>query len=94
MPAAGWRGWAGPLGVTALAALLRLPNLGQPAELVFDETYYAKDAIGLLRYGTEQETVEDANERILASNGDIETLDIFTGDPSYVVHPPLGKWLM
>ena len=94
MPAAGWRGWAGPLGVTALAALLRLPNLGQPAELVFDETYYAKDAIGLLRYGTEQETVEDANERILASNGDIETLDIFTGDPSYVVHPPLGKWII
>lgn len=94
MPVGGWRGWAGPLGVAALALLLRLPSLGRPADLVFDETYYAKDAIGMLRYGTEQETVEDANERILASNGDIAALDIFTGDPSYVVHPPLGKWII
>ena len=94
MPAGGWRGWAGPLGVTALATLLRLPYLGRPNDLIFDETYYAKDAIALLRFGTEQKTVDDANERILASDGNIANLDIFTGDPSYVVHPPLGKWII
>lgn len=90
----GWRGWAGPLAVTAVAALLRWPRLGQPAELVFDETYYAKDALSLLRFGYERSFVEGANDIIVASNGDIATLDVFTNAPAYVVHPPLGKWII
>lgn len=94
MPTGGLRGWLGPIAVTALAALLRIPNLGRPNDLVFDETYYAKDALGLLRFGTEQETVDGANELILGSNGNPSSTDIFTGDPSYVVHPPLGKWII
>lgn len=94
MPAGGWRGWLGPIAVTVLAAGLRIPNLGRPNDLVFDETYYAKDALGLLRFGTEQETVAGANELILGSNGTPASTDIFTGDPSYVVHPPLGKWII
>ena len=32
------------LAVTALAAGLRLFQLGRPAQLMFDEVYYAKDA--------------------------------------------------
>jgi len=93
MPAGGWRGWIGPITVTLLAAALRLPSLGRPNELVFDETYYVKDALGMLRYGTEQKVVEGADELILAAGGDVG-VDIFTGEGSYVVHPPLGKWII
>lgn len=37
-------GWLAPLLVTALAAVLRLANVGHPHQLAFDETYYVKDA--------------------------------------------------
>ncbi len=36
--------------------------------------------------------VEDANDLILGSDGNWRILDLFTGDPEFVVHPPLGKW--
>ena len=89
----GWAGWRGPLAVTGLAALLRLPNLGTPHALVFDETYYAKDALSLLNFGVERKFVEGANEKLLASDG-VNYLDIFTTEPSYIVHPPIGKWVI
>ena len=89
----GWFSWLGPLGATALAALIRLPNLGRPHELVFDETYYAKDALSLLNFGVERKFVEGANEKLLATDGN-NYLSIFTADPAYVVHPPIGKWVI
>lgn len=89
----GWAGWRGPLAATGLAALLRLPNLGTPHALVFDETYYAKDALSLLNFGVERKFVEGANEKLLASDGH-NYLDIFTTEPSYIVHPPIGKWVI
>lgn len=72
-----------------LAALLRFQNLGKPHALIFDETYYAKDAYSLLKYGYEIDTVKDANEKILAG-----ITDVFNGNASYVVHPPFGKWVI
>ncbi len=62
----GWAGWRGPLAATGVAALLRLPNLGTPHALVFDETYYAKDALSLLNFGVEKKFVDGANELLLA----------------------------
>lgn len=94
MPSGGWRGWLGPLLAGAAAAALRLPQLGTPHAIAFDETYYAKDALSLLLYGHERQTVEGANETLLAGDGSLDTLDIFKDAPSYVVHPPLGKWLI
>jgi len=82
-------GWIGALAVTALAGFLRFWNLGQPRVFVFDETYYAKDAYALLQYGHEQDYVKNADEKIL--KGD---LDVFADSASYVVHPPLGKWVI
>lgn len=73
---------------------MRLWHIGQPHEFVFDETYYAKDALGLLRFGSEQGTVEDANEILLHSRPDAWSADVFTGAPSFIVHPPFGKWLI
>ena len=82
-------GWLGPLAVTVLAGILRFWHLGQPKQFVFDETYYAKDAYGLLTYGHEQDFVDHADRMILNGN-----LDVFGSGAEFVVHPPLGKWLI
>jgi dolichyl-phosphate-mannose--protein O-mannosyl transferase len=89
----GWAGWRGPLAATGVAALLRLPNLGTPHALVFDETYYAKDALSLLNFGVEKKFVDGANELLLASDGQ-NYLSIFQNEGAYVVHPPIGKWVI
>ena len=81
--------WGGPILVTLVAAVLRFWNLGNPQSIVFDETYYVKDAWTLLQNGYESAWPEGANEDFAA--GDPNT---FSDDPTYVVHPPLGKWLI
>lgn len=86
-------GWLAPLAVAAAAGLLRFWRLDQPRAVVFDETYYAKDAFSLLRHGNEQSFGEQANERILAWDGR-GPLDVFTGEPAFVAHPPAGKWVI
>ncbi|MCW4386392.1 phospholipid carrier-dependent glycosyltransferase [Salinibacterium sp. SYSU T00001] len=81
--------WAWLAAVTVLAAVLRLWNLGSPRALVFDETYYVKDAWTLLQLGYESRWPEGADEGFVA--GDV---DAFLDEASFVVHPPLGKWLI
>ncbi|WP_044496195.1 dolichyl-phosphate-mannose--protein mannosyltransferase [Nesterenkonia massiliensis] len=81
-------GWLIPAVVTVFAGILRLRELGNPHALVFDETYYAKDAYALLRSGYELVWPEEANDAWIA--GDPQPSD----EGSYVVHPPLGKWLI
>lgn len=81
-------GWIVPLAVFVFALGLRLPGLNNPHALIFDETYYAKDAYALLQAGYELEWDDDANESWLA--GDPQPMQ----NGSYVVHPPLGKWLI
>ena len=81
--------WGGPLLVTLLAAVLRFWNLGHPQALIFDETYYVKDAWTLLQNGYESDWPEGADEDF--ARGDTEG---FLDDPAYVVHPPLGKWMI
>jgi dolichyl-phosphate-mannose--protein O-mannosyl transferase len=94
-PAGGWRGWLGPVLAGVVATLLRVPNLGRPHAMVFDETYYAKDALALLLFGHEMNAKKSANEQLLAMDGNLEAArSIFKDDPSYVVHPPFGKWVI
>ena len=81
--------WLAPTLVTVLAAALRLQNLQHPHELMFDETYYVKDSWSLWTQGYEGEWRDGADERF--ADGDTSSLKT-TG--SYVVHPPLGKWLI
>src|ERR1700752_1524740 len=61
MPADGTWGWAGPLLVTAFAAFLRFYRLSTPRAIIFDETYYAKDAWSILQHGVEWNPVSNAN---------------------------------
>jgi dolichyl-phosphate-mannose-protein mannosyltransferase len=81
--------WGGPILVTLLAAVLRFWNLGHPQQIVFDETYYVKDAWTLLHHGYESTWPDGADERFAAG----ET-GIYQDGASYVVHPPLGKWMI
>ncbi|MEU3452018.1 phospholipid carrier-dependent glycosyltransferase [Micromonospora sp. NPDC006766] len=66
--------WLATAVVVAIAGILRFVRLSSPSGKIFDETYYAKDAYGLIARGVEWNYKD---------NG-----------PSYVVHPPLGKWLI
>lgn len=75
--------------IIALAAVLRLWNLGYPSKLVFDETYYVKDAWTLWNTGSEKAWSADANGAF--ESGSVNT---YLTDPSFVVHPPLGKWII
>ncbi|NYI71756.1 dolichyl-phosphate-mannose--protein O-mannosyl transferase [Naumannella cuiyingiana] len=89
-PTDGLASWAITIGITALAFVLRVVGLGHPNKLMFDETYYPKDAWSLLLYGYERAWPKDANDKITAGNVDL----IATADPSFVVHPPMGKWMI
>lgn len=84
--------WLGPLLVAALAGVLRFWHLGRPRDLVFDETYYAKDAWALLHLGYEGTWPDRkiADPQILAHPQVISLSD--TG--SFVAHPPTGKWVI
>jgi dolichyl-phosphate-mannose-protein mannosyltransferase len=85
-------GWLAPLIVTAVGGFLRFWKLDQPHQLVFDETYYVKQGYSYLKVGYE-----------LAWNGSGKDMDalftkgnlnVFKGDPDFVVHPPVGKWMI
>ncbi len=81
--------WGGPVAVTLLAAFLRLWHLGTPRALVFDETFYVKDAWTLMHLGYEGSWPADADQGFNAGN-----VNTYTADGSYVAHPPLGKWVI
>ncbi|MGB9012585.1 MAG: phospholipid carrier-dependent glycosyltransferase, partial [Aeromicrobium sp.] len=83
-------GWIGPIGVALLAFALRVWDVAQPRILMFDETYYAKDAWSLLQHGYVQDFADQANDQI--ARGDLTNL--MTGEPSWVVHPEGGRLLI
>jgi dolichyl-phosphate-mannose-protein mannosyltransferase len=79
----------GPVAVTLLAAGTRLWNLGSPHVLVFDETFYVKDAYTLSKLGYEGSWPADPDPGFAAGH-----VNTFTPAASFVVHPPLGKWII
>ncbi|MCX4581614.1 dolichyl-phosphate-mannose--protein mannosyltransferase [Streptomyces sp. NBC_01481] len=82
--------WLGPLMVALFAGVLRFWNLGKPDAVIFDETYYAKDAWALINQGYEGSWPKDIDKAIL-DNPDAVTIP---SNPGYVVHPPVGKWVI
>ncbi|WP_328434477.1 dolichyl-phosphate-mannose--protein mannosyltransferase [Streptomyces sp. NBC_00425] len=85
-----WSSWLGPLLVTLLAGVLRFWHLGSPRAVIFDETYYAKDAWAIVHRGFEVNWDKNANDAILSSGGHVT----IPGDAAYVVHPPVGKYVI
>jgi dolichyl-phosphate-mannose--protein O-mannosyl transferase len=82
-------GWVGPLLVTALAGVLRFWRLDQPHQLVFDETYYVKQAYTYLKVGYELRWPNPSDESFTAG-----TPDIYLNTADFPVHPPVGKWMI
>lgn len=81
--------WLAPLLTAVLAGVLRFVRLGEPNTLVFDETYYVKDGYSYLVSGYERNWPDKANDAFNAGNP-----SILLDTPEYVVHPPVGKWMI
>ena len=92
-------GWIAPLIVTLCAGILHFHSLDKPHDITFDETYYAKDAYSLLVKGYAMSFVNDpstdeSEADQLINAGDTKPKDLFTDQPSKVVHPEVGKWMI
>lgn len=82
-------GWFWSLAVFALALVLRLQGLGDIRTLVFDETYYVKDGYTIWRHGAEMAWPDEPNAAFEAGR-----VDTYLSQGEYVVHPPVGKWVI
>ena len=90
-------GWLLPMLMALFGGLLRFIRLGQPHSIVFDETYYVKDAYAMLMTGEPRNWPKDVGTAISGENqvnamfaaGDT---DHWLNTAEYVVHPPVGKW--
>lgn len=92
-----WRAWLVTLSITALAFAIRFVTFDFPKYLIFDETYYPKDAWTMLHLGYEAQWPDKISDpAVAAGNVMIYTQPSagFTPGPEFVVHPPLGKWLI
>lgn len=94
-------GWIGPLLMAAVAAVLRLWNINEPHSLVFDETYYVKDAYTLDQFGfaTEWDKIPDPLDTSTEPEAKEPNWEFIEGDythmrdnAAYVVHGDVGKW--
>lgn len=81
--------WLIPVITAAIGGILRFVRLEVPRSLVFDETYYVKDGYSLLVSGYERSWPDKANESFVAGNP-----GVILSSPEYVVHPPVGKWMI
>src|SRR6476661_7906371 len=85
-------GWVAPLVVAAVGGFLRFWRLGDPHQLVFDETYYVKQAYSMLQHGFEERVPQSIKfPDNMFTNG---TPNVFGTDADFVVHPPVGKWVI
>ena len=89
MPGSRLWGWLGPLLVTAFGTFVRFNRLSVPHAVIFDETYYVPDALGILRFGVEHNYIAGRNALIARGDG-----RIFAPGGEFVVHPPFGKILI
>jgi dolichyl-phosphate-mannose--protein O-mannosyl transferase len=85
-------GWLAILGVTAFGGLLRFWRLDQPHSLVFDETYYVKQGYSMFKAGYELKWAGEG--KVVDPKWNAGNVNVFTKDPDFVVHPPVGKWMI
>lgn len=72
-----------------LGFALRVVNIGRPSYIVFDETYYAKEAWSILHFGYARDWLPNADASVNSG-----TPDVWGTGADFVVHPMLGKWLI
>lgn len=88
-------GWIAPLIVALFGGFIRFFRLGEPSGLVFDESYYVKDAWAMLQTGDARlwpERVKGVDIDTLFAKGQT---NLYESTASNIfTHPPLGKWLI
>ncbi|RBQ16860.1 phospholipid carrier-dependent glycosyltransferase [Spongiactinospora rosea] len=102
MPGTAMWGWLAPLAMMLFGAILRFSYLARPREIVFDETYYAKGGWSLVNFWVERKALGTGENPIadnMLRNGQTDIWEKCTPAtaapcPDYVVHPPLGKWMI
>lgn len=87
--------WLAAIVIALMAFGMRVWRLGTPDRFAFDETYYAKDAWGLLNRGfvqnyQDQVDGKEINDAILSGR----TQGIWDDGASMEVHPEVGKWMI
>ena len=60
--------WLAPALAAVVGGILRFVRLGDPHALVFDETYYVKDAYSLLQSGYERNWADKANDHFMSGD--------------------------
>ncbi|MDR2723096.1 MAG: phospholipid carrier-dependent glycosyltransferase [Cellulomonadaceae bacterium] len=83
--------WGGLAVIVVIAAVARLWRLGNPHQLVFDETYYVKDAYTLWNLGFEGRWPSPPDPNTAFEAGQVNG---FLDEAAFVVHPQVGKWLI
>lgn len=81
--------WLIPVMTAVIGGVLRFVRLDSPHSLVFDETYYVKDGYSFLMSGYERNWPDKANDSFNSGSP-----GILLDTPEYVVHPPVGKWMI
>lgn len=93
-----WVRWVWTLLIAAFGGLLRFVRLGSPHAVIFDETYYVKDAWTTLLTGEPRNWPTEVMVNGISRPVDAAFAagDVHTWLPTaeYVVHPPVGKWLI
>jgi dolichyl-phosphate-mannose-protein mannosyltransferase len=92
-PSSALWGWLGPLVITALGGFFRFWQLGRPHQLIFDETYYVKQGSSFLDYGYERSVAPSLGTTVdqRFTGG---TTNVWDTAADFVVHPPVGKWMI
>lgn len=85
--------WAAIISVTVIGGILRFWRLDRPHQLVFDETYYVKQGVSYLKSGYELRWNSDKTASVDARFNQ-GTTDVFNNEPDFIVHPPVGKWMI
>jgi dolichyl-phosphate-mannose-protein mannosyltransferase len=85
-------GWLGPLVVALVGGFLRFWQLDRPHQLVFDETYYVKQGVSMMKYGYERRVASGIKAPDALFTGG--TPSVFGTEGDLVVHPPVGKWVI
>ena len=75
--------------LTLLAFVIRFPGIANPPKIIFDETYYAKEAWSILHFGYARSWPSTADPMI--NNG--QTM-VWLTTPDKVVHPQMAKYLI
>ncbi|MFL6116448.1 MAG: dolichyl-phosphate-mannose--protein mannosyltransferase [Catenulispora sp.] len=95
-----WVSWGFPFLITAVAGVMRFWHLGLPKWVIFDETYYAKDAWATIHFGHEVGWHDDGpnvgmaidDHKIIANPHIWRSL--VADHHGNAVHPPVGKWMI